>query len=66
MDLKTEEKLDPSQTGRRTAKAWPVDTSHMNPLAEAEEAALKAHGTVDVFDFNPSTLAENVRSSTFI
>lgn len=41
-DLKTEEKLDPGQTGRRTAKAWPVDTSHTNPLAEAEADTLKA------------------------
>lgn len=35
-DLKTEEKLDRSQAGWRTAKAWPVDTNHMNPLAQAK------------------------------
>ena len=58
-DLKTEEKLDPGQTGRRTATAWPVDTSHMNPLAEAEADTLKAHGAADVvFHFSPSTTAE--------
>lgn len=39
----------------------------MNPLAEAEQATLNAHGAVDVvFNFNPSTTAGNVRSSTFI
>ncbi len=66
-DLKTEEKLDLCQTGWRTAKAWPVDTSHMNPLAEAEQATLEAHGAVDVvFNFNPSITAGNVRSFTFI
>lgn len=46
-----------SQTGQRTAKAWLVDTSHMNPRAEDEEATLEA-GAVDVvFTFNPSTTA---------
>lgn len=41
-DLKTEEKLDHSQAGRRIAKAWPVDTNHMNPLAEAKASTDEA------------------------
>lgn len=39
----------------------------MNPLADAEQPTLKAHGAANVvFDFNPSTTVGNVRSSTFI
>lgn len=65
-DLKTEEKLDRSQTGRRTAKAWSVDTSHLNSLAAAEQATEEAHGDVDGFNFNPSTTAGSVRSFAII
>lgn len=44
--------------GRRTANAWPVDTSHMNPLAKAEQATLEARGVVNVvFNFHPVTTA---------
>lgn len=45
-DLKAEEKLDQSQAGGRTAKAWPVDTRHMNPLAVAEPTTGESHSAL--------------------